>query len=138
MRAWLLVSRCPSPTSVWIRCSCASHGRNWEGILVVLVVVIVAGVFVVSFFLRCFLPSEEAGYAGSRSRPPWVRIYCPQVVEGLISRLDILGGFGGLSLLSAETPVGRSARFLTEGAADHAARLVEHACHAEHSTQSVL
>ena len=78
------------------------------------------------FFLRVipFL-FEDAGYAGSRSRPPWVRIYCPHVVDDLISRWDVLGGGFGFGLLATETTVGGSAGFFTEREARRAAWLVK-------------
>ena len=88
-----------------------------------LVVVVVAGVFVVFFWTR-FLP-VEAGYAGSRSRPPWVWIYCPQIVDDLISRWDVLGGCFGFGFLSTEAAVGGPAGFLAEREAVRTARLVE-------------
>ena len=92
--------------------------------MVVGIVFFVAGVFVFVFRTRFFVP-EDAGYAGSGSRPPWVRIYCPQVVDGLISRWDVLGGFLGFGFLSAETAVGRPAWFLAERAAGRTAWLVK-------------
>ena len=75
--AWLLVSRSPSPINSRVRWSWASHGRNREGIFAVVVVFLVAAVFVVPLRVL-FLGSEDVGYVGSGSRPPWVRIYCPQ------------------------------------------------------------
>ena len=68
--------------SFCILCNWTAHGWNWEGILVVVIAIFVA---VAVFFFRLLLPPDEAGYVGSGSRPPWVRIYCPHVVDGLIS-----------------------------------------------------
>src|ERR1700761_1995102 len=64
-------------------------------------------------------------YAGSGSRPPWVRIYCPQVVDDLISRGDVLGVGLCFCFLSTEAAVGGPAWFFAERAADCTSWLVK-------------
>ena len=76
------------------------------------VVVVLAAV--VFFFFDLHLLPEEAGYAGSWSRPPWVRIYCPQIVDNLVSRRDILEFGLFLGLLSTKEAVCGATRFLAE------------------------
>ena len=125
--ACLLVSRCPSPINSCVRCSWTSCSWNWEGILVVIIFVAFVIVFVafVVFFFRPFVFPEDAGYMGSWSQPPWVWIYCPHVVDSLISRWDVLWSCLGLGFLSTEATIGGTARFFAEQAAYRATWLVE-------------
>ena len=103
--------------------SWVSHHRYGVGILVVLF--LVAATFLTRL-PQVFLV-DEAGYAGSFFCPPWVCRYCPQIVDGLISRRDVLKllvlfCFG---FLLTEALIGGSAGFFAEGVADHTSWLIE-------------
>ena len=76
------------------------------------IVVVVATVFF--FFLWACLFCDKVGYAESGSHPPWVWIYCPHIVDDLISRWNVLELGFGLRFLLAETMVGRPAGFFAE------------------------
>ena len=84
------------------------------------VVIVVAAVI-----LFLFLLPEDAGYAESGSRPPWVWIYWPQIVDTLISQSDVFRFGFGFGFLSAEALVGGAAWFLAEQAACRTVWLVE-------------